>query len=140
MSYTNTFITAADDCPVATGTVPTLRGDKPSIAVLQHELLAKDPYKLTEQELIMIVHVTRLGLTPAELKSRGKAIHAELFAKPHPCLRASPLTKQYGWGAHYDDAGRIAIYARGSKVYAELAAGQGKVTVLKAMRNKRAAT
>ncbi|MFM9940762.1 MAG: DUF6157 family protein [Hyphomicrobiaceae bacterium] len=139
MSYTNTFIAVADDCPVAVGTVPPVRGEKPSVAVLQHELLAKSPYKHTEQELIMIVHVTRLGLSAAELKARAKTIHAELFSKPHPCLRASPLTKQYGWGAHYDEAGRIAIYARGSQAYAELEAGQGKAaTVLKAMRNKRA--
>ncbi len=139
MSYTNTFITSADDCPAATGVVPPLRGDKPSIAVLQHELLSRNPYKHTEQDLILIVHVTRLGLSPAELKKRGKAIHAELFAKPHPCLRASPLTKQYGWGAHYDETGRIAIYAKGTQAYADFAAGMPKpTTVLKAMRNKRA--
>lgn len=139
VSYTSTFITVADDCPVSTGTAPPVRGDKPSVAVLQYELLSQNPYKHTERELIMIVHVTRLGLTPPEVKARGKAIYAELFAKPHPCLRASPLTKQYGWGAHYDEAGRIAIYAKGSDAYAALASGKGKAsTILKAMRNKRA--
>ncbi len=139
MSYTNTFISVADDCPALTGTVPPVRADKPSVAALQYELLSNNPYKHTEQELIMIVHVTRLGLTAAELKVQGKAIHAELFSNPHPCLRASPLTKQYGWGAHYDDAGRIAIVAKGSRAYADLEAGKRKPpTVLKAMRNKRA--
>jgi Family of unknown function (DUF6157) len=139
MSYTNTFIRVADDCPVERGTVPPVRGDDPSIAVLQHELLTKSPYKHTERELIMIVHVTRLGLNSTELKARGKAIHAELFSKPHPCLRASPLPKQYGWGVHYDAAGRIAIYAKGTPDYEKLASGDmAAPTVLKAMRNKRA--
>lgn len=141
VSYTNTFITVADDCPTPVGIVPPVRGDKPSIAVLQYELLSQNPYKHTERELIMIVHVTRLGLTPPEVKARGKAIYAELFAKPHPCLRASPLTKQYGWGAHYDGAGRIAIHAKGSAEYTALASGMGAAAVvLKAMRNKRAGT
>lgn len=141
MSYQNTFIAVADDCPAETGIVPPVRGKTPSIAVLQHELLSQNPYKHTEQELIMIVHVTRLGLTPPQVKARGKAIFAELFSKPQPCLRASPLPKQYGWGIHYDEAGRIAIYGKGSEGYAELAGGSPKApTVLKAMRNKRAAT
>ena len=139
MSYTSTFIACADDCPVERGTVPPVRGEKPSIAFLQYELLSKSPYKHTEQELIMIVHVTRLGLTSAELKSRGKALHAELFSKPHPCLRASPLPKQYGWGVHYNDAGKIAIYSKGSEAYATFAANSGDTRkVLKAMRNQRA--
>lgn len=139
MSYTNTFIMVADDCPAPSGVAPPVRGAKPTIAMLQYELLSRNPYKHTEREVIMIVHVTRLGLQPPELKARGKAIYAELFAKPHPCLRASPLTKRYGWGAHYDATGRIAIYARGSAEYEQLASRQDPaVTVLKAMRNARA--
>ena len=138
MSYTDTFIEAAEDCPVAVGTQPLVRGEKPSVPVLEYELLTKSPYRHTQDELIFIVHVTRLGLTPAELKTRGKAVHAELFAKPHPCMRASQLPKRYGWGVHYDETGRIAIYAKGSAAYAALAAGKSKAaTVLKAMRNAR---
>ena len=33
MSYTNTFIETADDCPEAAGITPPLRGDKPTVAV-----------------------------------------------------------------------------------------------------------
>jgi hypothetical protein len=141
MSYTDTFIEAADDCPEAVGIAPLSRGDKPSVPVLEYELLSKSPYKHTQDELIFIVHVTRQGLTPAALKARGKAVHAELFAKPHPCMRASQLTKRWGWGIHHDENGRMAIYARGSREYADLVSGKAKAkTVLKAMRNKRAAT
>ena len=138
MSYTNTFIEAADDCPEATGVVPPVHGDKPSVAVLEYELLSKHPYRYTHEELLFVVHVTRLGLTPADLKQRGKQIHAELFAKPHACMRASPLPKRYGWGIHHNDQGRIAIHSRGSPEYAALTTGKGKApTILKAMRNAR---
>lgn len=139
MSYTDTFITVADDCPAMTGIVPEKRGGKATIAVLEHELLSRNPYKHTNDELIFIVHVTRLGLSPAELEARGKEIHAALFSKPHPCMRASPLPKRYGWGVHYDVQGRLAIYARGSPDYEALARPNGKAgTVLKAMRSARA--
>ena len=126
MSYTNTFIEAADDCPEATGIAPPLRGEKPGVAVLEHELLTKSPYKFTQEALIFIVHVTRLGLTPAELRTRGAQIKAELFSKPHPCMRASQLAKRYGWGVHHDEQGRIAIYGRGSRDYVALTIGKKK--------------
>lgn len=139
MSYTDTFILVADDCPEETGVVPRLRGDKPTVAVLEYELLSKSPYKHTHEELLFIVHVTRLGLTPEDLKRRGKQIHAELFSKPHPCMRASPLPKRYGWGVHHDAQGRIALIPRGSSEYAALTGGKTKAgTVLKAMRSTRA--
>ena len=32
-------------------------------------------------------------------------------------MRASPLIKQYGWGAHYNDKGGIAIYPVEDKAY-----------------------
>ncbi len=59
------------------------------------------------------------------------------FAKPQACLRASPLTKRYGWGVHHDDEGRIAIYGVESEEYGRLAAS-GELTVTPAMRNRRA--
>ena len=139
MSYTDTFIEAADDCLEATGVAPPVRGDIPSVPVLEYELLSKNPYRHTRDELLLIVHVTRLGLSPAELKQRGAQIKADLFSKPHPCMRASQLPKRYGWGVHHDHSGRIAIYGRESKDYAALVSGKKKAkTVLKAMRNKRA--
>jgi len=138
MSYTDTFILVAADCPQETGTAPPMRGDKPTVAMLEYELLSKSPYKYTHEELLFIVHITRLGLTPDDLKQRGKQIHAELFSKPHPCMRASPLPKRYGWGVHHDGQGRIALIARGSPEYTSLAEGKTKVgTILKAMRSAR---
>jgi hypothetical protein len=139
MSYTDTFIEVADDCPETMGAEPPMRGDKPTVAVLEYELLRKNPYRHTRDELLFIVHVTRLGLTPAELRERGTSIHAELFAKSHPCMRASPLPKRYGWGVHHDAEGKIALVSRGSPEYAALTTGNRRAgAVLKAMRNARA--
>lgn len=138
MTYTSTFIQIADDCPQTEGVAPPVRGEKPSVAVLEYELLSKNPYKHTHEELLFIVHVTRLGLTPDDLKLRGKQIHAELFSKPHPCMRASPLPKRYGWGIHHDAQGRIALVGAGTQAYDNLISGPGKATtVLKAMRSAR---
>ena len=57
--------------------------------------------------------------------------------KPHACYRASPLAKRYGWGAHFNAAGKLAIYARESKEYREYAK-RNDLTQLVAMRNQRA--
>jgi hypothetical protein len=52
-------------------------------------------------------------------------------------MRASPLTKQYGWGAHYDEKGRIAIYAVESKEYRRFVKDKN-IKKYSAMRSKRA--
>jgi hypothetical protein len=134
---TNTFVLVADDCPAAAGEVPPDRGGEPTVAALQYRLLAAEPYRLTLEDLIFEVHVRRLGLSATELKKRGTAIRTELFARSHPCLRASPLTKRYGWGAHHDAAGRVALYGVGTADYRRLAASGPGLTVVKAMRARR---
>ncbi len=52
------------------------------------------------------------------------------------CFRASPLVKNYGWGIHYNDQGKIAIYDVKSEIYNQLL-NQDKITKLKGMRSKR---
>ncbi len=73
----------------------------------------------------------------AELKTHGKRLRDEFFAKPYACMRASPLTKQYGWGAHYDEKGRIAIYPVESEEYRRLVKDKN-IKKFSAMRGKRA--
>ena len=66
-------------------------------------------------------------------------IRAELFAKPQACMRASSLPKRYGWGVHYDEQGRLALYGVESAEYGRFAAGEAAgVKVVAAMRNRRA--
>jgi hypothetical protein len=136
-AITNTFVMVADDCPAAAGEVPPDRGGEPTVAALQYQLLAAKPYQLTLEDLIFEVCVRRLGVSAAELLRRGATIRAELLAKSHPCLRASPLTKRYGWGAHHDGAGRVALYGVGTADYRRLAAGGPALAVVKAMRARR---
>lgn len=129
MGYLNTFITIAPDCPAEAGIVP----DRPSsIAGLEHMLLSADPYRLTGEELILAVHARHKGVADSDIESFKLA----LFSKPHPCLRASMLPKRYGWGAHYDGNGRIALYGVGTDDYCRLISLRD-IKVIPAMRSRR---
>lgn len=136
MHITNTFVVVADDCRASSGIVPTPKGGKSTMAVCEYALLSAHPYRYTLEDLIFEVHLARSEISAAERDARGAEIRAELFRKPHACMRASPLTKSYGWGAHYNEEGRLAIYPRESAEYARLARTE-KLDVVKAMRNKR---
>lgn len=136
---TDTFVLVAPDCPATRAVVPTPRGSRPTVAVIQHELLTARPYTLTLEDLILATHVLRAGLSESESASRADAIRAELFSKPHPCMRASPLPKTYGWGVHHDAAGRMALHAVESAEYRRFASGAvSGVDLVAALRSKRA--
>ncbi len=64
----------------------------------------------------------------------------ELFAKSHPCMRASPLPKKYGRGVHSGSQGRLALYDRDSEEYRRfVAAGErGELKLTAALRSRRA--
>lgn len=130
----NEFVAVADDCPAASATEPPERPGGPTLARLQFYLLTVEPYRHTLDELDWAVHLARI---PVPEDARAAARDA-LLAKGRPCMRASPLTKLYGWGAHYDDEGRIGLHALGSERYRALATGADGVKVTKAMRTRRA--
>ncbi len=134
----NTFLLVAADCPATRGVVPTSRGGRETVASIQYALLTENPYRFTHEELLFAVHVRHKGIKDDELAARGEAIRAEFFSKPHPCLRASPLPKSYGWGVHYDALGRIALIAVDSEEYRPLARGERGTKVAPSMRNRRA--
>jgi len=135
MSYTNTFIHVAEDCPTPVAEVPPRR-EQASVAELQHRVLAEHPYELSEEQLYVRVHGMRKGLDERAIEEAHDALHAEVFAKPQACLRASPLTKRYGFGAHYDAEGRIALHPRENESYARLSEDP-MLTQLRAMRSAR---
>lgn len=139
MTYTNTFIQVAEDCPAAIGIVPTAKGNRIPIHVIQYELLSQNPYTFDHKELIFEVHIRRSGISQEDAQKRRAEIENDLFQKGHPCLRASALTKRYGWGAHYDENGKIALYAMESDRYQQFiqAVENGTVKLLGAFRNKR---
>lgn len=136
--HTNTFIQVAPNCAATTGMVPPSRGGARTIPLIEYELLSARPYKLTQHELIFETQVRHKDISPAETKHRRTVIWDELFRKPHPCMRASLLPKKSGWGVHYDQRGRIAIYAVNSAEYARFTqVTPGGPQLLFAMRSRR---
>ncbi|QDQ98339.1 DUF6157 family protein [Tomitella fengzijianii] len=131
-NYSNAFIQVAEDCPVAAAEPPPTGGRTPSVAALQHELLAGHPYELTSDDLLFEVYAVRHDI-PTDARA---AARAEFFSRSQACLRASPLGKRYGWGTHHDADGRIALVSLGSDEYRGLAADP-TVKQFKAMRSKR---
>ncbi len=136
MPYTNTFITIAEDCPVeGQSEVPTSTRAKKPMHIIQYELLTQNPYTYSHEELIFEVYLAKEGMTDISENER-QAVWDQLFAKEHPCLRVSALTKRYGFGAHYNEAGKIALYPLESAEYQTFVADD-ETKKLAAMRTKR---
>lgn len=131
------FIEIAPDSPTQHSIVPKPRNGKPTIATIEYELLSGKPYVYTLAELKFATHVKHKQIPAAELKTHGQRLRDEFFAKPHACMRASPLTKQYGWGAHYDEKGGIAIYPVEGKDYQRFVKDKN-IRKFSAMRSKKA--
>lgn len=132
-NYENTFIEIAEDCPVQVAEVPQMKGDKKSVAFRQFELLSKNPYKFTSDDVLFQIHAEKNDFTESEFPTE----RVKFFSKGQACFRASSLAKRYGFGVHSDENGKIAIYGAESNKYAELLLDQNVVKV-KAMRSKRA--
>ena len=138
LNYTETLIAVADDCPVTSSVVPMARAGKKTVAVLQYEMLAGNPFVLTQEDVLFRSWLSRQDL-PDDLPEADRArLRHDFFAKPQACLRSSPLPKQYGWGLLFDHEGRIALCAMESPEYQRLVGGEGGVKVLKALRARRA--
>lgn len=131
-NYANTFIEIAEDCPVSRSEIPPLKGDKKSVATMQFEMLDKNPYKFTSDDVLFQVFADRKDLTKNEYETE----RAKFFSKGQPCFRASPLTKRYGFGIHSDDTGKIAMYGVETEEYAKFVTDKS-IEKVKAMRSKR---
>ncbi len=135
MSYKDTFITVAPDCPVNKSEIPVSTRVKKPLHIIQYELLTQNPYKFDHRELVFEVYLIREGLENISETER-KEVWEKLFSKGHPCLRASALTKRYGFGAHYDKNGKIAIYPMESDQYQEFVNNKS-IKKLAGMKRKR---
>src|SRR5687767_9625547 len=120
MVYKNTFIQIAPDSETTSGIIPESNRKDVPIHMIEYQLLSENPYQFDHEDLIFEVFLMRQGISDEDQASHGEVIRAELFQKEHPCLRASALTKRYGWGAHYDENGKIALYAVDSAKYKHL--------------------
>ena len=131
-NYFNTFIEIAEDSAADQGEMPAMKGAKKTVALLQFEMLYNNPYTFTSDEVLFGVFAQRKGFTKAELD--GEREH--YFSKGQPCFRASPLTKQYGWGVHSNEEGKIAIFGSETDEYKQFVSDDA-IKKVKAMRSKR---
>jgi hypothetical protein len=130
-NYYNTFIEVAEDCPVKTAEVPPMRGEK-TVANIEFELLIDNPYEFTSDDVLFHVHAAKRHLKNKEYDMEKE----QFFSKGQACFRASPLTKRYGWGAHFDATGKMAIYPVESEEYQSFAKDKS-LTQVRAMRSKK---
>ncbi len=133
----NQFIEIAPDSPTQQSRVPQTKGGKPTIATIEYALLSSQPYFYTLAELKYATHVKHKEIPVAELEAHGEQLREAFFAKSYACMRASPLTKQYGWGAHYDEKGGIAIYPVEGEEYQRFV-NDKNIRKFSAMRSKKA--
>jgi hypothetical protein len=131
-NYINTFIEIAEDCPVTTAQIPPDKAGEKTIAGLQYEIVKKNPYKYSSDDVLFQVYAQRNEVTKGEMAKE----RALFFSKGQPCFRSSPLGKRYGWGVHSDDKGKIALYPVESPEYKKLSKDKSLEHV-KAMRSKR---
>lgn len=131
-NYYNTFIAIADDCRAGSGEIPPQKSSEKTTANLQYEMIRNNPYQYTSDDVLFSVHAAKNDLTDIELPAERKIF----FSKGQPCLRASPLTKRYGWGVHSNAEGKIALYPAGSAEYQKLL-NDNSLTHTRAIRSKR---
>lgn len=132
MGYFNTFIVVSEDCAIKTGVIPEEKHGKKTAASIQYELLSKSPYKYTQEDVLFQTYLIQNQLQGQEMEQ----LRIEFFSKPKACLRTSPLVKKYGWGLHFNDAGKIAIFGVETEEYKNLSLSD-KNKVVKGMRSKR---
>lgn len=131
-NYKNTFIEIADDCPTTAGEIPPTKGDTKTVANIQFEMVKENPYKFTSDEILFQVYADR----NKSAKNKYTEEREEFFSKGQPCFRASSLTKRYGWGVHYDQDGKMAIFGAESAEYKKLSKDKS-FQVIKAMKSKK---
>ena len=132
-NYQNTFIEIAEDCPMHTAEIPPMRGNKKSVAQMQFEIINENPYKFTSDDVLFKVFANSNDLTENEYQKERE----KFFSKGRACFRASPLTKRYGFGIHFDDKGKMALFGAGTQEYLKII-NDKSIEKVKAMRSKRA--
>lgn len=81
-NYQDTFIEVAADTKAATGTKPPSKNKK-TVAEMQYELIAKNPYQYTSDDILFQVFADRNDLT----KNEYKEAREKFFSKGQACLR-----------------------------------------------------
>jgi hypothetical protein len=130
-NYFDTFIEVAEDTKVDCGTKPPSKESK-TVAEMQYELLSKNPYEYTSDDVFFQIYAERNDLTEAEYEKARE----QFFSKGQPCFRASPLTKTYGFGIHSNSEGRIALFGMETQEYQDFLADKN-IKKIKAMKSNK---
>ena len=130
-NYIDTFIEVATDTKVVQGSAPPLK-DKKSAARMQYELIARNPYKYTSDDILFRVYAERNNIHEEE-EEQGPD-RDQFFSKGQPCLRASALTKTYGFGIHSNSEGKVALYGMETEEYRRFL-DNTKIKKVRAMRS-----
>nr|WP_199000286.1 DUF6157 family protein [Flavobacterium sp. ASV13] len=130
-NYYNTFIEAAEDTKVDCGNKPPAK-DKKTVAEMQYNLISQNPYKYTSDEILFQIFADRNDLTKTEYTKSKE----DFFSKGQPCFRASPLTKNYGFGIHNNAEGKIALFGIETEEYQKFLANT-EIKKVKAMKSKK---
>jgi hypothetical protein len=136
-NYYESFIKVSPDCPAYTSEAPSAKGDSKPAHLIQFEMISQHPYTYRQDELYFEVHCRQNGISDEALKVRGGELWKEFYSRPHACLRASALPKRYGWGLHFDQEGRIALYGVETEEYRRFAEAEDGIKVYNAMRSKK---
>ena len=135
MNYVDTFIQIAPDSKALEPVVPHPRGGKRSIGCVEFDLISGNPYRFTQEEIQFLVFLEREGISRPKKPSRHR-LWDSFFAQPRACLRSSPLPKNYGWGLHFDNEGKVAVVGVATPEYDRLASA--KLDQKYALRSRRA--
>lgn len=126
-NYFNTLIEIAEDSPVDFGQIPLTKKGTKTIAEMQYGLIVNNPYKYTSDDVLLKVFAERNGTIESQESREG------FFSKGQPCLRASPLTKRYGFGVHSDLSGKVALFGAETEEYKTFLSNP-EIKKVKAMR------
>jgi hypothetical protein len=108
-NYNNTFIAVAESGKKTVGTIPPQK-TPPTIAQLSYDIISQNPYQYTSDEILLAIYRQRHGDVSMQDYNR----------KNQACLRCSPLAKTYGWGFHFAEDWKVAIYGVESAEYQRL--------------------
>ncbi|MFZ1227612.1 MAG: DUF6157 family protein [Saprospiraceae bacterium] len=131
-NYYNTFIEVAPDYTKSESLVPPIKGDKQTVANIQFDMIRSQPYTFTSDDVIFNTFAVKNDIANSELVSERE----KFFSKGQPCMRASPLTKSYGWGVHCNIDGKLALIGMETDAYEQFVNDESLEHV-KAMRSKR---
>lgn len=95
-------------------------------------MIAAASYQYTSDDIIFQVYAERRNLTPDEYPEARTVF----FSKGQACLRASPLTKTYGYGIHSNSEGKVALCGMETAIYRKFVADEN-TTKVKAMKSAR---